>query len=174
MAAVDYAYPWDGLLARFKFHSEPGWARLFAGLILQVPETLPLLQTCGLMVPVPLTPRRLGERGYNQSWELVKTLGHLVRRHGAAPNCAARASVLVRLGDAPDQHSLGRDARLRNLRGLFVVHPAHAPALLGQHVLLVDDVTTTGATLQSAAQALLHAGAGRVSAVVFAHTPASR
>lgn len=174
IAAVDYAYPWDGLLARFKFRGEPGWARLFAAQILHVPATLPLLRTCGLVVPVPLTPRRLGERGYNQSWELVKALGHLIRRLGAAPTCTARASVLVRLGEAPDQHSLGRDERLRNLRGLFVVHPAHASGLAGQHVVLVDDVTTTGATLQSAAQALLQAGAGRVSALVFAHTPASR
>ncbi|MCY1544724.1 comF family protein [compost metagenome] len=69
---------------------------------------------------------------------------------------------------------MGRAARLRNLRGAFAAHPSHTHRLVGRHVLLVDDVTTTGATLQTAAQAVLHAGADRVSALVFARTPASR
>lgn len=174
VAAVDYAYPWDGLIARFKFRSEPGWAQPFAQRLLQVPLTLTLLQTRPLMVPIPLTATRLGERGYNQAWELVKALQAQSRRHPTAPPCDTRATALVRLGETPDQHSLGRDARLRNLRGVFAAHPAHVHLLLGRHVLLVDDVTTTGATLHTAAQALLQAGADRVSALVFACTPPSR
>ncbi|PZO19328.1 MAG: ComF family protein [Burkholderiales bacterium] len=174
VAAVDYAYPWDGLIARFKFQSEPGWAQPFAQRLLQVPQTLPLLQTRPLMVPIPLTATRLGERGYNQAWELVKALRAQCSRDTRALPCDTLADALVRLGETPDQHSLGRDARLRNLRGVFAAHPAHAQRLVGRHVLLVDDVTTTGATLHTAAQALLQAGAARVSALVFARTPPSR
>ena len=174
VAAVDYAYPWDGLIARFKFRSEPGWAQTFAQRLLQVPHTLPLLHTRPLTVPIPLTAARLGERGYNQAWELVKALRVQCRRHPTAPTCDALPTALVRLGETPDQHSLGRDARLRNLRGVFAAHPSHAHQLSGRHVLLVDDVTTTGATLHTAAQALLQAGADRVSALVFARTPPSR
>ncbi len=170
IAAVDYDYPWDGLIARFKFRAEPGWARPFAQRMLQVPGALPLLQSGALVVPVPLTARRLGERGYNQAWELVKAL----RRLAPGKMGGTLATALVRLGETPDQHSLGREARLHNLRGVFAAHPSHTHRVVGRHVLLVDDVTTTGATLQTAAQALLQAGADRVSALVFARTPASR
>lgn len=170
LAAVDYAYPWDGLIARFKFRSEPGWARPFAQQMLRVPCALSLLQSCALVVPVPLTAQRLGERGYNQAWELIKAMQRLT----PGPTGNALAPALVRLGETPDQHSLGREARLRNLRGVFVAHPLHARRLAGQHVLLVDDVTTTGATLHTAAQALRQAGAARVSALVFARTAPSR
>ncbi len=174
VAAVDYAYPWDGLIARFKFRSEPGWAQPFAQRLLQVPQTLHLLHTRPLVVPIPLTAARLGERGYNQAWELVKALRSQCRRLPPALPCDTLATALVRLGETPDQHSLGREARLRNLRGMFAAHPSYAQRLVGRHVLLVDDVTTTGATLQTAAQAVLHAGADRVSALVFARTPPSR
>lgn len=174
VVAVDYAYPWDGLIARFKFRSEPGWAHPFAQRLLQVPQALQLLQTRPLAVPVPLTSTRLSERGYNQAWELVKALhARCITRQPALP-LDTLATALVRLGETPDQHSLGREARLHNLRGVFAAHPSHAHRLAGRHVLLVDDVMTTGATLHSAAQALLHAGASRVNALVFARTPPSR
>lgn len=169
VAAVDYAYPWDGLIARFKFRAEPGWARPMAGLMLKNPAALDLLARCDLVVPIPLTPARLASRGYNQSWELVKALRDAAP--GAAARCTAMADALVRLGEVPDQHSLSREQRLRNLHGAFAAHPLRAARLVGAHVLLVDDVTTTGATLHSAAQALLAGGAQQVSALVFARTP---
>lgn len=83
----------------------------------------------------------------------------------------ASADALVRLVDTADQHSLSREQRLLNLRGVFAPHPERVAHLRAAHVLLVDDVTTTGATLQAAAQALLQAGAARVCALVFARTP---
>lgn len=169
VAAVDYAYPWDGLVARFKFRSEPGWAGPMAALLLQRPDASDQLRACELMVPVPLTPARLASRGYKQAWELVKAV------HRAAPAELQRAGTLahalVRLCDAPDQHSLTREQRLRNLQGAFAAHPLHATQLTGKRVLLVDDVTTTGATLHSAAQALIQGGALEVNAMVFARTP---
>lgn len=168
-AAVDYAYPWDGLIARFKFRQEPGWAGPFARRMLQAPQAGALLSSCDLLAPVPLTPARLAGRGYNQAWELVKALRRASTPAARAP---ALAEALVRLTETPDQHSLPREQRLRNLQGVFAAHPLHAPRLHGRHVLLVDDVTTTGATLQAAAQALRQAGAVRVSALVFARTPA--
>ncbi|MDZ4123875.1 MAG: phosphoribosyltransferase family protein, partial [Hydrogenophaga sp.] len=168
VAAVDYAYPWDELIARFKFRGEPGWAGPMATLLLKTPAAVGLLQTCNLVVPVPLTPTRLARRGYNQSWELVKALCR------AAPDTSNHYNVLsdalVRLGEVPDQHSLTREQRMRNLQGVFAAHPLRTVQFNGAHVLLVDDVTTTGATLHSAAQALLQAGAQHVSALVFART----
>ncbi len=170
VAAVDYAYPWDAVVARLKFRRQPGWAGPMARLMLQAPEAARLLRHCDAMVPVPLAPARLASRGYNQAWELVKAL----RRQAALDRQRAGRALgegLLRVGDAPDQHSLPRAARLRNLRGAFVANPPALSRLAGSHVLLVDDVTTTGATLQAAGEALLSAGARRVSALVFARTP---
>jgi ComF family protein len=167
VAVVDYAYPWDSLIARFKFRNEPGWASPLAGLMLRQPSAGELLRSCHLLVPVPVTPRRLAERGYNQAWELAKAL----LRQASAPPLPALPEALVRVRETADQHALPRAQRLHNLRGAFAAHPQHLPRLAQAHVLLVDDVTTTGATLQAAAQALLLGGAAQVSALVLARTP---
>ena len=165
VAAVDYAYPWDNLIARFKFRDEPGWARPLAQLMSQASDTPALLRSSDWLVPVPLSPGRLVSRGYNQAWELVKALRAL--QPDSPPGLA---NALVRLGDAPDQHSLPREEGLRNLRGAFAAHPDHVARLVGRKVLLVDDVSTTGATLRSAAFALRQAGATQVQALVIART----
>jgi len=167
VAAVDYAYPWDNLIARFKFRNEPGWAAPLAQVMLRQPAASELLRTCDLLVPVPVTPKRLAERGYNQAWELAKVL----RQHAQAPQPHALPDALVRVRETADQHGLPRALRLRNLHGAFAAHPQHRQRLAQAHVLLVDDVTTTGATLQAAAQALLQGGAAQVSALVLARTP---
>ena len=72
------------------------------------------------LVPIPLKPERLVSRGYNQAWELVKAL----RARVSAPP-KGLADALVRLGEAPDQHRLPREQRLRNLRGAFAAAPQH-------------------------------------------------
>ena len=165
LAAVDYAYPWDSLIARFKFRDEPGLAGALAERMLATPGAEDLIACSDWLVPVPLSPQRLTSRGYNQAWELVKALR---ARLTDAP--AGLADALVRLGDAPDQHSLPREQRLRNLRGAFAVAPQRVEALRGKRVLLVDDVSTTGTTLHSAAIALRQAGIGQVHGLVVART----
>ncbi len=165
VAAVDYAYPWDDLIARFKFRDEPGLAGTLAERMLAAPGGKEAVTGSDWLVPVPLRPQRLASRGYNQAWELVKALG---ARLPHAP--AGLADALVRLGNAPDQHSLPRDQRLRNLRGAFAAQPQHTEALRGRRVLLVDDVSTTGTTLQTAALALKQAGVTQVWALVIART----
>ncbi len=160
LAAVDYAYPWAGLVQRFKFRNEPAWARPFARQMRGATGVAELLDQADGVLPVPLTPARLASRGYNQAWELVKAL------HPAH----ARADLLVKLLDLPDQHSLNRAQRLRNARQAFAAAPHAADAVSGKHLLLVDDVMTTGATLEAAADVLVRAGAARVSALVYART----
>lgn len=165
-AAVDYDYPWDDLVARLKFRGEPAWAHPMAGLMLRSDTTRSLVRQSGAVVPVPVSPERLASRGYNQAWSLAKAL--LAQAQARTP---AWPTALLRLGDAPDQHELPREQRLRNRQGAYMAHPATLDALRGQHVLLVDDVSTTGATLRAAADALRQAGASSVSACVFARTP---
>jgi ComF family protein len=167
VAAVDYDYPWDDLVARFKFRDEPGWASTLAGLMLCAPGADSVLRNAKLVVPVPIAPLRLANRGYNQAWELAKALMLQAPDHGL-PALQGKNDALLRIGDAPDQHSLPKEKRLRNLQKSFAFNPAHAPLLAGSGVVLIDDVTTTGTTLQMAARALLQGGAVRVDALTFA------
>lgn len=164
LAAVDYHFPWDGLIGRFKFRNEPGWAIPLGDLMVQCASRQDFLTPDMLLVPVPVTPARLAERGYNQSWELCRAIG---RQTGLQ----TMAEALVRLGDTPDQHRLPRVQRLSNLRGAFVAHPLQVSKLAGKRVVLIDDVRTTGATLRHAGQALCQAGVAEVRALVLARTP---
>ena len=116
------------------------------------------------MLPVPLSPSRLAERGYNQAWELAR---RLARWQGLR----ARAGLLLRLRDTPHQVGLGRTERLANLSDSLWVPPEAEPLLQGRVVALVDDVLTIGATAQAATQALLQAGAAEVRLWVVARTP---
>ena len=169
VAVLDYGYPWDGLISRWKFGGDAGWSGLWADLMVRDTQVMSMLHASHLLVPVPVGPLRLAERGFNQSWEL----GSALLRRTTAPRPRALSDALVRLRETPDQHSLPRAQRLQNLRGAFSAHPQHVSALAGAHVLLVDDVSTTGATLEAAAQALLDGGAARVHALVLARTPAN-
>lgn len=160
-AVVDYAYPWHTLVARFKFQQQPAWARCMAALALQHADIAHALQAADGVLPVPLSTARLAERGYNQAWELVKAL----RPRHPLP------TALLRLDNAADQIGQGRVARQRQMHHAFATAPAQLPQLVGRHLLVVDDVMTTGATLAAAANVLLRAGAASVSGLCFARTP---
>lgn len=164
VVGVDYAFPWDRLIADFKFRDRVDLAAPLADLIVAALGAGPSLPSPAVLVPVPLSPPRLAERGYNQAARLARAL-------------AARLSLpmdersLSRPIDRQHQADLGRRERLRNLRDSFLVEPRQRDALAGQHVLLVDDVMTTGATLMAAAGELRRAGAATVQALVVARTP---
>lgn len=113
----------------------------------------------GVVVPVPLHPRRVAERGYNQAALLASAVADELR----AP-CSPRA--LARVRHTPQQVRLDRRERLRNVTSAFCV--LRPEAVRGRRVVLVDDVVTTGATLEACAEALLRAGAGEVTALVVA------
>jgi ComF family protein len=113
-----------------------------------------------LLVPVPLHPRRLRRRGYNQAALLA------AQAQGGPLPPASRA--LRRLRPTRSQAGLDRHQRLENLRGAF----AATSAVRGRSVLLVDDVMTTGATARACSEALLEAGAAEVRVLVLARAAA--
>jgi len=163
VCAADYGFPWDALIAAFKFRGRPELAAVLAErLHAAVRSTAaPLPQW---VLPVPLAPARLAERGYNQAWELA-------RRLARALGVAADAHLLWRPADSLHQADLGRADRQRSLRGAFMVDPRRRGEIAGRRVALVDDVMTTGATAREAATALLRGGAAAVDVWVVARTP---
>ena len=165
IAAVNYAAPWSALIARYKFAPEPGLARLLAGLLLRDERVRSMLHQVDAVIPLPLAPERLEERGFNQALALAK---HLCKD---AKRAAIDSSSLIRTRDTLPQRTLGREARQHNVANAFALQPSTHAAFQGKHILLIDDVMTTGATLVAAAQPLRRAGAASVSAVVIARTP---
>jgi ComF family protein len=159
-AAVAYAYPWSGLVGRFKFSGEPGWAQALGERMAAVPGVAGELERAELVLPLPLAPRRLAERGFNQALLLARQLAR----------GKTEAQLLLRLRETGSQAALDRRSRRANVCDAFGVEPLRAAELQGRAVVLVDDVMTSGASLHAAAQALRQAGAARVAAVVFART----
>jgi ComF family protein len=163
VAALEYGFPWDGLLQHFKYHQA-----------LELRESLLERLNCALnaaevnapdwLLPVPLSAERLRERGYNQSHELARALA---RRRGL--RCAP--DLLLRVRHNAAQASLKLDARATNVRGIFAIEPLKADQLRGTTVALLDDVMTSGATLHELARVLLQAGVMSVQAWVIARTP---
>jgi ComF family protein len=159
-AAVSYAYPWAGLIGRFKFSGEAGWADSFARLLLGVDAIRACVAAADRLVPMPLSAARLATRGFNQAHELARRL---------APR-KADPTLALRLRETPPQAQLDRDARLANVRHAFALEPARAHEVLGQRIVLVDDVMTSGASLHALGDVFRAAGAAHVAAVVIART----
>ena len=163
VCAADYGFPWDALIAQAKFHARPELmiplSALLAAAARQVRAPAP-----ALLLPIPLDPQRLRERGYNQAWELARELARHLR-------CPAAPALLLRPVQRAHQADLSRAQRLANLRGAFMLQPNRQLEVTGQRVALVDDVMTTGATLREAATVLRRAGAGAVDVYVLARTP---
>lgn len=162
LAAVDYAFPWADLVTALKFRNDPGLAVPLGQLLRHAPWVEPALEGTDRVVPIPLSPARLRERGYNQAALLA---------HALAPD-KTDAHTLLRVRDATAQSQLSREARQHNLDHAFVLDPLRAPALRGQRIVLLDDVMTTGATLNAASQVLREAGVAHITALVLARTPA--
>ena len=162
VAACDYGAPVDRLVLQLKFASRLALAPWLADRLrdailaqgLDLPE---------LLCPVPLGPRRLVERGYNQALELARPLS-------AALGIPLAPRLLERQVETAAQSGVAPDERRRNVRGAFALGDGQ-PGLPGLHVGVVDDVMTSGHTLDELAGVLKRAGAARVTNLVFARTP---
>ena len=153
-----YLPPLREAICSFKYRSKHTLARPLARLMI---DALPRGIDADVIVPVPLHPTRLRAREFNQSLLLADQLG----RHLARP---VSVSNLVRVAATDPQTTLTRQARLRNLRNAFYIRKPQD--LAEKRILLVDDVFTTGTTLNECAKSLRKAGAGPVFALTLART----
>lgn len=155
-APFDYAFPVDAALKALKFRRRLDYVPAFAALLAAVQCELP--DDIDALLPVPLHWRRHARRGFNQALELCRDL----QSQTAWPLLNnVRRDKATRY-----QSGLEAEARRHNLRGAFSLHGRIA----ARHVLLVDDVITTGATCEALAAATLAAGARKVSVLAVART----
>ena len=165
----DYAAPLDGLVLQLKFGAQlalaPWMARVLHGAIVQdagvAPNALPAALP-DLLCPVPLGNNRLIERGYNQALEVARPLAR-------ALGLPVAPQLLERLRETAPQSGAAPGERRRNVRGAFGVRGTID--VRGRHVGVVDDVMSSGHTLEEVATVLKRAGAARVTNIVFARTP---
>ncbi|HEX5038473.1 MAG TPA: ComF family protein [bacterium] len=144
------------LVVRLKYRGEERLARLLGDRMATALKDAPSFD---VILPVPLHAARLRERGFNQAVLLARRIG---KKRGTEVD----PFLLKKVRETPAQATLARDERKKNVKGAFLV--ADAARIAGKRVLLVDDVATTGATLNEAAKILITSGAAGVEAAVAA------
>ncbi|MBN8760999.1 MAG: ComF family protein [Thiobacillus sp.] len=153
-AALVYAFPLDRLIPQLKYHGRlavaPALADCLAAHLGAAPPP-------DCLVPMPLHPGRLRERGFNQAGEIARGLAQRLDLRLATEMCR-------RVRDTPPQMRLAHDQRRRNVRDAF----ACDASVRGLHIAVVDDVMTTGSSLDALARSLKRAGAREVSCWVAA------
>ncbi len=159
VAAFEYAFPIDALLQSLKYRSNLAMARVLADLLaMRIISTLDTARP-DYIVPMPLHAARLRERGFNQALEIARRVSKSIRVPLLPGACE-------RIRDTPSQTQLPWKAREKNVRGAF----ACEANLSGKRIAMLDDVLTTGASLNELAKLLRSRGATHVSAWVLART----
>lgn len=153
-AALVYRFPVDRMIPRLKYRGHLAVAPALAHCLVQAVADAPR-PDC--VIPMPLHPARIRERGFNHATELARNVAN-------ALGLPLDTESSRRIRDTPPQMGLGHDARRRNLRGAF----ACSPDIAGLRVAIVDDVMTTGSSLDELAAALKRAGAAEVDCWVVA------
>ncbi len=162
IAPLRYEFPVDHLVAGLKYHRHLENAPLLGQLLLEAVQDQPAPD---LLLPVPLHPRRLAERGYNQAVEIARPLA----KHFDRP---LEIRLLERQRATTAQMTLDAEARARNPRGAFRLNKARLAELKEvQSVAIIDDVMTTGATLAEMAALLACAGIADIRFWIVARTP---
>ena len=169
------AYRYQGhaatLIQQFKFREDLMLSKFFAErLFWQISRQLATAELPDALIPIPLHPKRLKQRGFNQSHEVAKQLGRLL-------NIPVYKNALNRHRPTPEQSGLNRLARARNIKGAFHVNQADNANIIklqNKHLAIVDDVITTGSTIREAARKLRQTQAGRISIFAIAKTQQNR
>ena len=157
---ADYVSPVDGMVMALKFTARLDLAQFFGRLLASRASAIPPPTDNAIVIPVPLAFERARQRGFNQSH-------HIARAFAIAAHRRLIVDRLLRIRHTPPQQSLALKERRSNVRGAFAVEGS----LSGQYVFVVDDVMTTGSTLDEVARVLKRAGAAHVHNLIVARTP---
>lgn len=163
IVAADYAAPVDQLVLALKFGGRLELAPLLARMLKNATPQMRADALPALLTAVPLGPQRLAERGFNQALEIARPLARML-------GSRIDAQLAVRAHDTHPQSLLHPDERHKNIRNAFLVTGDAIDRVRGMHVGVVDDVMTTGETLNELAATLKRFGAARVTNFVLART----
>ena len=158
-AAVLYEGAARDLVQGFKYHDRTELARLIGRMTAGAGRDL--MGDADVVVPLPLHPRRLWTRKFNQAAMIAREVGRIA-------GVPVELQALARIRATRPQVGLGERERAENVRGAFRVAAGRRAAIEGRLVVLVDDVLTSGATASAATRALKRAGAARVDVLTFA------
>lgn len=161
------------MIQDFKFHGKIQLARPFGLLMLHTfygmyPQKVEDSPVPGIVIPVPLHARRHRTRGFNQAFLLADHLVDLNRQHPGSgfPALETDRDILLRCRWTHPQTGLNKNLRKTNIADAFRVNAQEKAA--GKHILLIDDVYTTGATVDECAKTLIQSGAARVDVLTLA------
>ena len=163
IAVTDYVAPYNTLIHALKFQHRLALAPLFAQLLAQA-WTQSKIKQADIMTVIPLSAERLIERGFNQSLEIAKPLTKIL-------SIPLMPKLAIRSRHTQAQSSLAFHKRRDNLRGAFII-PTASQTLKNKHILVIDDVMTTGHTLNEFAACLKRHGAASVTNLIVARTVA--
>jgi ComF family protein len=157
-----YSFPINRIIQGIKYKKERFWIKPFSHLFIEYLYTYqsntPLPE---LLVAVPMHQKKLRQRGFNQAELLSNSMSKRLK-------IPTKTGALVKHKESINQASLGKEQRLKNLKGCFSIHDS--ACVEGKHIALVDDVMTTKATSELCSQLLIDAGAARVDIWSLART----
>lgn len=159
-AAFAFDGPVKNALHHYKYSERMDLARYFAKELCGV---LSGMDRADYILPVPLHPKRLRQRGFNQSALIGKLLAK-------STGTKLLLDALLRVRDIPPQVGLERDERLNNVKDAFAIAPKKVSKIKDAKIILLDDIVTTGATINECAKTLITAGAKSVDVVAIART----
>lgn len=162
-SAVAYEGPVPDLVQALKYADRTDLAPMLGAWMARAAHEL--VSGADLLLPVPLHWTRLAGRRFNQAALLARAVGRIT-------GLPVRTELIVRARRTPPQVGLGRDDRADNMRGAFAVPDRRKGEIAGRRLILVDDVLTTGATLEAAARTLKKAGAAAVDVLTLARVVA--
>jgi ComF family protein len=166
-AAVTYDRQLMSVVHRFKYAAKIQLAKPLGGLMLNVYMRYWDREKVDLILPVPLHTQKFRKRGFNQSYVLIRSWKSISVPLGVeVSDIPVNTDVLIRNRATVSQTGLGRQERLKNIKGAFSVRIPEK--VIAKKVLLADDVYTTGATVNECARVLLKAGAELVDVLTLA------
>ena len=150
----------DSILG-YKFKEKPYMAKSFVEFLLKQDILLEIIKTYDKIIPVPISKKRYKERGYNQSFLIAKEISNFV-------NIEVLDDCLFKTKNIIEQSKLGREDRVKNVQGVYALK--NLQIINNKKILLVDDIYTTGSTVNECSRILLKANPSEIGILVLATT----
>jgi len=165
LATFNYRDPVSHIVHGLKFGQRLYYGRFLGDALAETVAQAGNLIVPDLLIPVPLHRKRMNERGYNQAYEIARPVAQLL-------GCPITTGVVIRVGETKEQSQLNALQRRRNLKNVFTV--MGTGTVKGLHVVIIDDVMTTGATVSELARVLISAGVRRIDVWLAARAALER